>query len=164
MLAQRPFRITAQVSLRQTVRVKPVRDPWRLSRTERFKAWLHHLRRMPLDHPVLATLAIGIAVVAVVIAVLPGSGSSSASHDGWQSGALIGVKGEAPGMCASALGPDSSQLSGNQWIVCRTSGGYHCYVQPAHALNFKAQPIRRIAFDSDCRSALLVLRRAAILR
>jgi hypothetical protein len=84
----------------------------------------------------------------------------SASQHGWQSGVLVAVKGEAPGSCASAHGPDSYLLTAEQWIVCVGGGSPRCYRQRAHAMNFRPQPVRRTRFDSNCRAALAVLRKA----
>ena len=101
------------------------------------------------------------AVIAVAIAV--GSGGNSASLGGWQSGDHVAVKGEPAGTCATAYSPTSYQLAGDQWVICGSNGSYRCYLQPMHPINFKAQPIQPTAFDSDCRSALAVLRKAHIL-
>jgi hypothetical protein len=110
------------------------------------------------------------AIVAVVagasLAVFAGPGDvKSASLNGWQSAELVGVPGEAPGTCAAALPPWQARLDSDRWIVCARSGAaYGCYRQRAHALDFKRQSIRPGRFDSDCRAALAVLRKAAILR
>jgi hypothetical protein len=106
-----------------------------------------------------------LVISAGVVGVLSGPGrGKSASQDGWQSGDLVGVKGEFAGTCAAAYSRTSYMLNGDQWIICGSGGTYRCYRQGMHALDFKQQPIRPSRFDADCRAALAVLRKAQILQ
>jgi hypothetical protein len=135
------------------------RDPYRLSLGERVSVRLRRLRRR--GYLVAAVVVVGAVVVGFIAR---GGGGRSALLHRWRSGDLVGVEGRVPGSCASAYPPWSYLLTADQWIICSANSSYLCYRQRMHAMNFKVQPIRRSPFDSDCRAALAVLRKAGLLQ
>ncbi|HWX10296.1 MAG TPA: hypothetical protein VNY33_09975 [Gaiellaceae bacterium] len=141
------------------MRRRSARDPYRLSLGERVSARLRFPRR--------GYLAAAVVVIGVVAAgfIARGGGGGPALLHGWQSGDLVGVESRVPGTCMSAYPPWSNLLTADQWIICSgKSSSYSCYRQRMHRLNFKSLPIRRSPFDSDCRAALAVLRKAGLVQ
>jgi hypothetical protein len=132
-------------------------DPYRLSLGERISVHFRRFRRR--GYLVAAVVVVGAVAVAFITR---GGGGRSASLHRWQSGYLVGAEGRAAGSCVSAYPPWSYLLAADQWIICSTKSGYAFYRQRMHGVNFKVRPIRRSAFDSDCRAALAVLRKAGL--
>jgi hypothetical protein len=109
---------------------------------------------------------VGVFAVAVVVGVLvalPRGGRHSATLHGWSSGDVVGLRGYAGEACATAFPPWSGRLDADQFIICSGGSQYVCYRQRMHAIK-KPVPIRRSVFDSECRAALAVLRKAALSR
>jgi hypothetical protein len=140
------------------VRRRSPRDPYALSLGERISARLRRFRRR--GYLVAAVVVVGTVALGLIAR---GGGGRPASLHRWQSGDLVGVEGRVPGSCVSAYPPWSYLLAADQWIICSTNSGYACYRQRMHRLNFKMLAIRRSPFDSDCRAALAVLRKAGLL-
>ena len=92
------------------------------------------------------------------------SGPPSARLHGWESGDQVGVAGRAADSCARAFPPWAYLLSSDEWIVCATKPGYACYRRRMHPMNFRPAPIRPSSFDSNCGSALAVLRKVGLLQ